>query len=49
MNISQVVSNYLRWFELNQCKKMLRDIKQSLQASILAGEAARAKPCLIAT
>ncbi len=25
MNITQVVSNYLRWFELNKCKKLLHD------------------------
>lgn len=30
MNIVQVVSNYLRWFELNKCKKLLRDRKESL-------------------
>ena len=31
MNITQVVSNYLRWFELNKCKRMLRDHKSFLQ------------------
>ena len=31
MNITQVVSNYLRWFELNKCKKLLRDHKKFLR------------------
>jgi len=31
MNITQVVSNYLRWFELNKCKRLLRDCKESLR------------------
>ena len=31
MNITQVVSNYLRWFELNKCKKLLRDSKESFR------------------
>jgi glycosyltransferase involved in cell wall biosynthesis len=31
MNISQVVSNYLRWFELSKCKKLLRDNKKFLR------------------
>ncbi len=35
MNITQVVSNYLRWFELNKCKKLLRNSKESLQPRLL--------------
>jgi len=31
MNITQVVSNYLRWFELNKCKKLLHESKESLR------------------
>ena len=31
MNISQVVSNYLRWFELSKCKRLLRDNKKFLR------------------
>jgi glycosyltransferase involved in cell wall biosynthesis len=31
MNISQVVSNYLRWFELSKCKKLLRNNKKSIR------------------
>jgi len=31
MNITQVVSNYLRWFELSKCKKLLRDHKKFLR------------------
>lgn len=31
MNITHVVSNYLRWFELSRCKRILRDSKESLQ------------------
>ncbi|HVN92120.1 MAG TPA: glycosyltransferase [Terracidiphilus sp.] len=29
MNITQVVSNYLRWFDLSKCKMLLRDRKES--------------------
>jgi len=35
MNITHVVSNYLRWFELNKCKKVLRDSKGFLQPEFL--------------
>ena len=35
MNITQVVSNYLRWFELNKCKKALRDSKGFVQPEFL--------------
>jgi glycosyltransferase involved in cell wall biosynthesis len=35
MNITQVVSNYLRWFELSKCKKMLRANKKSLRPQLL--------------
>ena len=35
MNITQVVSNYLRWFELNKCKKLLRNSKESLRPRLL--------------
>jgi glycosyltransferase involved in cell wall biosynthesis len=31
MNITQVVSNYLRWFELNKCKRLLRNSKASFR------------------
>ncbi len=31
MNITHVVSNYLRWFELTKCKELLRKGKQFLQ------------------
>ena len=31
MNITQVVSNYLRWFELNKCKRLLRSDKGSFR------------------
>ena len=35
MNITHVVSNYLRWFELIKCKEMLRDSKESLRPQFL--------------
>jgi hypothetical protein len=35
MNISQVVSNYLRWFELSKCKSLLRDNKKFLRPRFL--------------
>ena len=35
MNITQVVSNYLRWFELIKCKQKLRDCRESLQPHFL--------------
>lgn len=31
MNITNVVSNYLRWFELIKCKAMLRDCKEFIE------------------
>jgi glycosyltransferase involved in cell wall biosynthesis len=34
MNITYVVSNYLRWFELTKCKELLRKGKQFLQPEL---------------
>jgi glycosyltransferase involved in cell wall biosynthesis len=34
MNITQVVSNYLRWFELNECKRLLSDSRESLRPPV---------------
>ena len=34
MNITQVVSNYLRWFELSRCKKMLHANKDPLRPQL---------------
>ena len=31
MTITNVVGNYLRWFELNKCKRLLRDSKDILK------------------
>lgn len=35
MNITHVVSNYLRWFELIKCKEMLRNGRESIQPQFL--------------
>ena len=35
MNITHVVSNYLRWFELIKCKEMLRNGRESIQPQFM--------------
>ena len=35
MTMTSVVDNYLRWFELNKCKRLLRDSKDILKPRFL--------------
>jgi hypothetical protein len=39
MTMSHVAANYLRWFELNQCKKRLRNIRGLFRPRITLTEA----------